>query len=267
MDALLPGFKMHSQHPAQSVMAEFIKGLEPQLGSVSYTPKHLQMFGGGINDYTRRHMRNEDDSVNGFLGILSAMERRLFPAGFICGLPLRSHPQSLAWMHDRRYLPKLRRAFPSWSWVGWEGEVLFPDTLVELAIGGSLMEPRTDLTVQFVSVNGKEIVVESWMVTLDVRTKPFSEAFKSGSEEFIGSVMERNFMHNNTLASSTYNFLVVQRVTYKISEDSREKQRVFLLMLDWTGQVARRKTLVTLTLFLGGDFMQAKPARGRIRLI
>jgi hypothetical protein len=103
-------------------------------------------------------------------------------------------------------------------------------------------------------------------VILDVQTDPFSKAFKPGSEEFIGSVMERNFLHNNTLPSGTCGCLVVQRVTYKLSEDSPEKQRVFLLVLDWTGPVARRKTLVKLTPFLGGDFMKAKPTKGSIRL-
>jgi hypothetical protein len=102
----------------QSIGPEFIKGIESKLGSIFYIPKHLQIYGGGINDYTRRHMKHESDSINAYLGILAAMERQLFPSGFIYGLPLRSHPQTLAGMHDHRCLPKPRKAFPSWSWAG-----------------------------------------------------------------------------------------------------------------------------------------------------
>lgn len=53
---------------------------------------------------------------------------------------------------------------------------------------------------------------------------------------------------------------------YQRSENSPEKQRVVLFVLDGTGQVAKRKTLVTLTPFLGGDFMATEPARGSIKL-
>ncbi|KAE8454100.1 hypothetical protein EG329_005023 [Mollisiaceae sp. DMI_Dod_QoI] len=261
-DTIFPGLSFDSpQLPSQLRLDGIHKRKEPQRGSEAI-PQAMTLFGLTLGDYTSRRMTNEDDSINAFLGILSFFEKRMFLAGFIYGLPLRSHPETLGWLHDEKYVPKRRKAFPSWSWAGWEGATLFSEILTSQK---NLREPRTDLTVEFVAVNGKEIVIEGWMVTLDVRTEPLSEALKPGSEEVIGFISERNFSHNNTLPSGTYSCLVVQRV--KVLRGSREKQQVVFVVLDWTGQVASRKTLVTLNLFLGVDFMDAKPVRGSIRLI
>jgi hypothetical protein len=253
-------------HPLRPILALLARGVEVEPGSVSQTSGNLSMFATLLASYTSRKMTNESDSINAFLGILAVMKRRLFPSGFVFGLPLHSHPQSLAWMHDRRWVPKRRPAFPSWSWSGWEGLAVFPDQLLES--GGDDMAFNMDLTVEFVSCEGNELVLNGWTVTLDIRTEPFSMAFNPETGEEVGSIKERNFLSNNTVPSGTYSCLVAQRVKTRMGQD-RERQRVFLLLLDWvvTGRVAKRKTLLTLTPFLGGDFMRSEPTRGTITLI
>ncbi|KAH8799779.1 heterokaryon incompatibility protein-domain-containing protein [Xylogone sp. PMI_703] len=249
-------------------LMEFATGRsqQPESESPTYRPAPLHILNGMLSSYTRRHMTKEEDSLNAFLGILAMLERQLFPSDFIWGLPLQSHPQSLAWIHDRKCSPKRRLEFPSWSWAGWEGDVLIPEMVLELTSKRGHFDPRTDLMVRLIAVDGKKIVIEGWVVELEIRTEPFSEAFKLGSDEVIGSVMERNFLHNNTLQSGNYSCLVVQRTAYRITRDSREKQNVFLLLLDWNGQVATRKSIVTVTPFRGMDFMQAKPEKRLVSL-
>lgn len=255
-----------SRHPSISTFNEFFYGEGPLPGSVPSTPGHLRVFGGMLSTFTSRRMTNESDSLNAFLGVLAMMEKFSFPSGFTWGLPLQSHPQSLAWTHDRRASRKRRAAFPSWSWAGWEGKAMFPDTILELESDYRQLDPRKDLKVRLVAVDGKDILVEGWTVTLDIRTEPFSEAFRVGSKEVIGSVREGNSIHNNTVPSGTYSGLVVERVSYKIGENVPEKQEVFLLLLDWVGTVANRMTLVKVTPFLGGDFMLAEPQKTTVRL-
>lgn len=255
------------QHPQNFVFNAFVRGFDSDIGAIADAPNPLKIFAGFIGNYTSRRLTNEGDSINAGLGILTSMGKQLFKAGFVHGLPLRSHPQSLGWMHDRRCSPKRRNAFPSWSWAGWEGEVHFPDMLQEDSKERKVHNPREDLTVQFLAARGNEITIEGYVVELNIRTEPFSEAFDVGGHEAIGSVRETNFLHNNTLPSGIYNCLVIQRVTYQIAEDTPEKEQVFLLFLDWQGKVAERKTLGTLTTFPGRTVTKARPERKVIRLI
>ncbi|KAI0438496.1 heterokaryon incompatibility protein-domain-containing protein [Xylaria telfairii] len=265
--ATYPPDRKTFQHPQNFVFNAFVRGFDSDLGAIADAPNPLKIFGGFINNYTARRLTNEGDSINAGLGMLTNMGKQLFRTGFVHGLPLRSHPQSLGWMHDRLCSPKRRNSFPSWSWAGWEGEAYFPEMLLEDSKERKVHNPREDLTVQFLAANENEITVEGFVVELDIRTEPFSEAFPVGGQEVIGSVRENNFLHNNTLPSGTYDCLIIHRITYQIAEDTPEKERVFLLLIDWQGKVAKRRTLGTLTTFPGGTVMQAKPERKIIKLI
>ncbi|KAB5578138.1 hypothetical protein GE09DRAFT_1280566 [Coniochaeta sp. 2T2.1] len=223
---------------------------------------NLIMFSGILASYTVRKMTNESDSINAFLGMLAVLKRRLFPSGFVHGLPLYRHPESLAWFHDRNSVPKRRPAFPSWSWAGWEGQVFIPEVLVEPE--NDRLSVQTDLTVELVSANDKEIVLSGWFVTLDIRTAPFSEAFNPRTNELIGFVVERNFRTNTTIPSGVYSCLVVQRVTRSRDGKLPGKQHAFLLVLDWVtrGTVARRKTLLTVMPFIKDGSLCGRNLRG-----
>ncbi|RDA84977.1 hypothetical protein CP532_3880 [Ophiocordyceps camponoti-leonardi (nom. inval.)] len=215
--------------------------------------------------YTEKKMSRDSDSLNAFLGILGLMEQRLFPQGFVCGLPLRSHPQFLGWYHSSACSPRRRPGFPSWSFAGWEGAVLMPKPCEENIVWDAKTSsfrsnPQIDLTLRLVNVEKDAIAVEGWVVDMEVRTEPLSEAFKPGCGDddcSLGCVQERDFSHNNTVPSGTYRCLTIQRHTEKVH--LQERQSVILLLLDWDGEMATRRSSLTLRLWLGEDFMSLEP--------
>jgi len=215
-------------------------------------------------------MTNDGDSLNALLGMLSVWERTRLSAPCVWGLPLATHPQSLGWMHPRDTKPRRRADFPSWSWAGWEGganiDLLLRQVSAATVLPG-VRDPVRDLTVRYVGLDGKKLTVEGWIVDLDIRTEPFSEVMVPGTDELMGMVVERNFSHPMTLPSGTYSCLVVDRVKYRIVKDGKVFQKVFMLVLEWAGEVARRRTVITLTTVGGGDFLCVKPARREVALI
>jgi len=217
-------------------------------------------------------MTNDGDSLNALLGLLNVWERTLLPSGCIWGLPLTIYPPSLGWMHPRSVAaPRRRVDFPSWSWTGWAGEVSIDALLLPgNATGARICDPVRDMSVAYVGVTGKELTVEAWAVALEICTEPFSEVFVPGtSETLMGMVVERNFLHPNTLPSGTYRCLVVERVTYRIRADGPIFQKVFMIVLDGDGvtRPAQRRTIITLSTVAGGDFMCVGPLRRRVTLM
>lgn len=260
----------------------------------------LHGFLGLIEIYTSRKMTHASDSLNALLGILSAWEKNLLPKGhtFSWGLPLTTAPQFLGWMHDRGVgkSPKRRDKFPSWSWAGWEGEVGFDDHLPAGFYSPEKLSRIGDLTVKQLGLDGKKLLVEGWVVNLRVRTEPFSEVVVSDTtaqngnpeETVIGSIKERNFLHNNTLPTGEYECLVVERVRVKRLNPNtgRESVKVFLLVLDpcagsesqgvpagtataeaSDGLLRQRRTMITLTMFAGGEFESTRPVKKVVTLV
>lgn len=102
-----------------------------------------------IEQYTARNLSYEQDSLNAFEGIFKRFCNPSFKHGYIeriCrhiwGLPLvtnrflgslGSFKFNFFWRHqlDGDSIPTRRKAFPSWSWAGWSGAVVFtnPDPL------------------------------------------------------------------------------------------------------------------------------------------
>ena len=177
-------------------------------------------------------------------------------------MPLKNFPQSLGWIHDYTVKPKRRASFPSWSWAGWEGTVKFPPGLIDTPEG------KTDLLPRVENLNGKELTLEGWLVTLDIRTEPFSEVIVPGSDIAIGCITERNFKHNNTLGTGKYKCLVVARVKKNALKNGLDNQQVFLLILNGTKAV-QRQTVVTFSRLAleGKDFMEFGPQKGQVTLI
>ncbi|KAM7190115.1 HET domain containing protein [Naviculisporaceae sp. PSN 640] len=252
----------------------------------------LHGFLGLIEIYTSRKMTHASDSLNALLGILSAWEKNLLPKGhtFSWGLPLATAPQFLGWMHDRSVgkAPKRRADFPSWSWCGWEGEVVMEDHLPVGLYSSEKLSRVGDLTVNMVSLDGKMLVVEGWVVKLHVRTEPFSEVVVADGTANIGSIKERNFLHNNTLPTGEYECLVIERVRVKrlSMNTGRESVKVFLLVLDpcagsesqtapaetasgegSDGLLRERRTMITLTMFAGGEFESTRPVKKVVKLV
>lgn len=95
---------------------------------------------------------------------------------------------------------------------------------------------------------------------------PFSEAYLLGTDKSLGPVRERNFLHNNTLATGRYDFLIVERLRYRTAENRPLREDVYMLLLDWDGGFGLRRTKVRLSLDPGLTFDSAKPHFGILRL-
>ena len=124
-----------------------------------------------------------------------------------------------------------------------------------------------DLELRTRACDSNKFTVEGWVADLDIRTKPFSEVFVPEQEESITTIMERNFLHNNTLPTGHYSCLVVHRQSEKDSSRSPPRQKVFMMVLDWNEKIAHRRTVITVTPFAGHDLMEMRPERRTVRLI
>ncbi|KAK0710550.1 heterokaryon incompatibility protein-domain-containing protein [Apiosordaria backusii] len=250
------------------------KSIHSALGQCKDTPDDMliSMFWKVIGNYTSRRMSNDEDSINALAGVMAVIEKSVPAAACVWGLPLAAFPRFLGWIHDEEVeTPKRRGAFPSWSWAGWEGGVKISNMLM-LSKGWSDWKYRDmsrDMVIRYLGVNGAQIEVEGWRVSLEIRTEPFSEAVFPGTEEMIGYVEERDLVHHNTIPSGRYECLVVERFTYRKREGGPVYQMVFMLVLEPGGVgsgVAERKTLITLTTLPGVDLMCLGPVEKRVVL-
>lgn len=80
-----------------------------------------------VQDYSRRKLTFSEDALPAITSLLSVMSLS-FQGGFISGLPEMFFDESLLWqpaepMQRRSTLPTAQTP-PSWSWAGWEGELM-----------------------------------------------------------------------------------------------------------------------------------------------
>jgi len=240
--------------------------------SQKYTEKERLSLGeadyrGCVQNYTRRNMSKDADSLNAFLGIVGYLTKSYFPNGLICGMPLHDFPQALRWYHFRTVTPRRRKDFPSWAWCGWQGQVEYSGSLDLTKDHPDDVYSETDLTVKFDNFDGKTLTVQGYVVTLDIRNVPFSEAFVPDTDSSLGPVRERNFLpHDNRLVSGRYKFLVVERLKYRPREDRPLRENVHMLLLGWNGGFWVREEQVSILLDPGREFEDAKPRFETVRL-
>jgi hypothetical protein len=222
------------------------------------------MFISTVTTYTSRSLTNDGDSLNAFQVGLARFGKPVYPEGFEWGMPLKEFPQSLAWIHDHTVKPTRRAAFPSWSWAGWGGTVQYPTDLTETATESGDLIPR------MVSIDDKIVTLEGWIVTLDIRTEPFSEVVIPGTDQAIGCVTERNFKHNMTLLTGRYRCLVAARLKKGTLRNGLENQLVFLVVLrgDKDVEIEERQTAITVSRLAieGKDFMEFGPKKTFIKM-
>jgi hypothetical protein len=82
-----------------------------------------------VTSYQKRHMTYSSDVLNAFAGLQTVLEPS-FPGGFLYGLPEFFFDMMLLWQpRCKAPLQKWQKQnfrnsrFPSWSWVGWKGEI------------------------------------------------------------------------------------------------------------------------------------------------
>ncbi|RSL50375.1 hypothetical protein CEP54_011938 [Fusarium duplospermum] len=218
-----------------------------EAGNKDFIDRADSLFESILSSYTSRFMTNDGDSLNAFQGALTRFGLAAYPKGFEWGMPLKQFPQSLAWIHDYTVKPKRRAAFPSWSWAGWGGNVHYPAGLIAEETA------QVDLVPRMIEINGKKVTLEGWVVTLDIRTEPFSELVVPGSDTAVGCITERNFKHNNTIPSGRL-----------------QNQQVFLVVLcqEEGSAVYERQTVLTVSRLAmeGKDFMDFGPEKTTVTL-
>lgn len=220
-----------------------------------------------VSNYTERQMTNDRDSLNAFLGIVSYLRKSWFPKGLVWGMPLAELPQALRWYHPRSVNPRRRPDFPSWSFTGWEGQAVYSGPLdIRHKNERGRTDVSTHMTARFVGIDDQVLTLEAYIVKLEIRTDPFSDAYVPGTEDLLGPVRERNFLHNNTLPSKTDDFLIVERIRYRVAPDRPFREDLYLLLLDWDGHVAQRRTKVRLFLGPDVDIEKASPQLQQVRL-
>lgn len=158
--------------------------------------------------------------------------------------------------------------FSSWSWAGWEGTAFLPREILNVCEDNTDSGVDLDLELSIISVSNSELSIEGWVVDLHIRTEPFSEVFVSEQKDSIASVKEGRSLHNNTIRTGHHRFVVIQRQCGRDLGRVTPRQKVFLLVLDMLDDgLAQRRTLITVTLFTGCDFMQTEPRRRQVKFV
>jgi hypothetical protein len=89
----------------------------------------VQQYISLVHDYAQRKLTYGDDALHAITSLLSVMSTS-FIGGFISGLPEMFFDEALLWqpaqpMQKRR--SSGRHDIPSWSWAGWEGDIMTTD--------------------------------------------------------------------------------------------------------------------------------------------
>jgi hypothetical protein len=83
----------------------------------------LDQYFGLVGGYNARDLTFESDALNAFAAIITAMSKS-FPGGFHFGIPMFLFDIGMLWSTSSSL--KRRSGFPSWSWLGWTGEIKLP---------------------------------------------------------------------------------------------------------------------------------------------
>jgi hypothetical protein len=164
-----------------------------------------------VNLYSQRELTNGEDGLNAFTGICKAIERA---AGlkFIWGMPVKYLGACLTW--PCQYQGMQRRAeksltavgnnsfeieFPSWSWVGWQGEVYYNDSLF-----GYIDCLDAGLLFHVISPGGKIEALPRTTVFREYETFPYeiipktpSQLWQEDKTDVDASVIPEHFFSNN----------------------------------------------------------------------
>ncbi|KAI0846330.1 HET-domain-containing protein [Daldinia vernicosa] len=242
---------------------EHSEDLESQCDFADFTFRKLA----GL--YTNRTMTNDSDSLNAFRGMLSSLQKTFLPQGFIWGLPLKEFPQSMRWYHPRAVKPRRRPDFPSWSYVGWEGTIAYTDRL-DFATGrtGGRFDEVADQILRYLGFEDTILTVDGVLIRLEVRNEPFNNAYIPGTDFLLGILQEGNFLHKNTLPQGTFDFLVVERLSFRYAPDSNVRHVVYMVMLEGELGSYSRRAMVRLFVEPGLDKQQDYSALfGRSRVV
>jgi hypothetical protein len=83
----------------------------------------LSVYWSLVRGYSKRSLSYQSDAEKAFGAVIQEFSRA-FDGGFFYGIPTLIFDYCLFWSFAPGSVPKRRKEFPSWSWLGWETEVL-----------------------------------------------------------------------------------------------------------------------------------------------
>jgi hypothetical protein len=75
-----------------------------------------------VASYSARDLTFQRDAKAAFTGVTNTLSK-VFTAGFVFGLPVMFLDIALLWQPSYEIIEREQSLFPSWSWMGWKGEV------------------------------------------------------------------------------------------------------------------------------------------------
>jgi hypothetical protein len=89
------------------------------------SPWHLRRYMQHVLAYTTRQLTYQSDALNAFTGIAKALAASMASTRIFYAMPAVVFDWAILWMGSLRLKNLKRRfGFPSWTWVGWEGEIM-----------------------------------------------------------------------------------------------------------------------------------------------
>lgn len=127
----------------------FLRGIMPTQRSAGKIPMRIGLLTSYLEEYSGRHLTYQSDALNAISGLLSRISAltylgipildqfdlvKQFPRTLTVGMALWWFLGGLAWYpaHEGKIPLQRRYAFPSWSWLGWEGRIAFPNPMQNL---------------------------------------------------------------------------------------------------------------------------------------
>lgn len=83
----------------------------------------LSVYWSLVTGYSKRSLSYQSDAEKAFGAVIQEFSRA-FDGGFFYGIPTLIFDYCLLWSFAPGSVPKRRKEFPSWSWLGWVTEVL-----------------------------------------------------------------------------------------------------------------------------------------------
>lgn len=83
-----------------------------------------QIYAIAVEEYSKRSITKPSDKLRAFTGILNFLRRPLRGA-FFFGLPANLFDVALLWKNLGPSIRSSKNSFPSWSWAGWDGPVMY----------------------------------------------------------------------------------------------------------------------------------------------
>lgn len=143
-------------------------------------PPYLRIFEYNISRYSSRNLTYDYDSINAFRGVLRTTKNFLHTWGIPYAYPdnggqyefnancynsLLDLGYGLSWTHGterRTSIPRRRRDFPSWSWIGWEGTVHWLIPTNAYLNNPKFTYQGTDLVANYQTGDGSKIPLTKW---------------------------------------------------------------------------------------------------------